>query len=107
MNLRISSSLNGLELEISSRGIENPVKENESPKLEALLRAAPLLTSSKSTFNEVWALLAFLMCVFLPLGDALLLDFLIKLPLPPSTTPRIDSLDPGGDFKDATTDSTS
>lgn len=80
----------------------NPVKENERPKLalEALLRAAPLLTSSNSSFS--CALLDFLMCVFLPLaparpGDAAViirrLDFLERVP-PPSDAPAV-SLDTG------------
>jgi len=95
--LRISSSLNGLESAISSGGRVKPVKENERPKLalEARLRATPLPTSSTSTFN--WALLAFLMYVFLPPppppGDGaaviLQLDFLDRAP-PPSAD--------GGDF---------
>ena len=77
-----------------------PVKENDKPKLalEARLRAAPLLTSSKSSF--IWALLDFLMCVFLLLllvrpGDAAiirLLDFLDSVP-PLSTAAPAPSLD--------------
>ena len=114
MYLRISSSLKGLESAISSGGIVKPVKEKESPKLalEALLSAAPLLTSSSSSFIWlIWALLDFLMCVFFPPrpGDAPVsrrLDFLEMVP-PPSTTPFAEwSLD-AGDFRAATIDSTS
>lgn len=110
---RISSSLNGLESAISSGGTVNPVKENEKPKLalEARLRAAPLLTSSKSSF--IWALLDFLMCVFLLLlplrpGDATiirLLDFLDRTPPLSAAAPATVSLDVG-DLNAAATVST-
>lgn len=99
-----SSSLKGFISAISSEGTVKPVKEKDKPKLalEARLRAAPLLTSSRSNFN--WALLDFLMCVlFLPPplrpGDApvnRLLDFLDNVsgpPPPPATSPFI-----GDDF---------
>jgi hypothetical protein len=91
-----------------------PVKENEKPKLalEARLRAAPLPTSSKSNF--IWALLDFLMCVFLPTllvrpGDApikRLLDFLESVPpLSAAAAAPTASLDVG-DLNAATADST-
>lgn len=112
-DLRMSSSLNGLESAISSGGMVKPVKENEKPKLalEARLRAAPLPTSSKSNF--IWALLDFLMCAFLLLpllrpGDATimrLLDFLDRLPpLSPVAAPAA-SLD-GGDLNAAAVSAT-
>lgn len=112
----MSSSLNGIISATSSCGTK-PVKEKENPKLalEARLRAAPLLTSSTSSFN--WALLDFLMCVFLlvlpplPLrpGEAsLLLDFLDSIPpLPVVSGPPGASLDAAGDFNAAITVSTS
>ncbi|THG20656.1 hypothetical protein TEA_001012 [Camellia sinensis var. sinensis] len=99
----MSSSLNGRESEMSSGGMVKPVKEKENPKLalEAQLRAAPLLTSSRSSF--IWALIVFLMCVFLLLllvcpGEAavnnVLLDFLDRVLLLASAPPTA-SLDIG------------
>lgn len=96
IHLRVSSSLNGFESAISSGGTVKPVKENDKPKLalEARLKAAPLLTSSKSNF--ICALHDFLICVFLPPppprpGDAAvicrLLDFLDSVPLSSDATP--------------------
>lgn len=110
---RISSSLNGFESAISSCGTAKPVKEKDKPKLalEALLKAAPLLTSSKS--NLICALLDFLICVFLPPtpprpGEAAiisrLLDLLDRVPLPSDTPPATSLV--GGDLKAAATVST-
>jgi hypothetical protein len=92
-----------------------PVKEKEKPKLalEARLRAAPLLTSSKSNF--ICALLDFLMCVFLLPPEVLrpgeaaiisrLLDFLESVPpLLPTETPIASLFE--GDLNAAATVST-
>lgn len=116
INLRMSSSLKGLESAISSDGTVKPVKEKDKPKLalEARLRAAPLLNSSNSIIF-IWALLDFLMWVLFLLllpppppllrpGDApiinRLLDFLDKAP-PLSDVPGAVSLCEFGDLKAA------
>lgn len=91
--LPFSSSLNPLRSPMmSSGGAVNPVKEKEKPRLalDARLSAAPLLTSSRSSFS--CALLAFRMWwppPFLP-GDAPITLF-PKLAFPDRLEPPLSS----------------